>query len=205
MKRKMRKFKHKLKKITAYFPIFLLIAILGITYSRYYDSVINSSELKLAPWSIIINDKKIETAGKIDIIVNPIVTERTTSTKTYNDKIVPGCKGYFDVEVNPTGTGVSLDYIIDFNPEGLPGGMVFTKYETLNEKKEVTGTYNTLPSDSKLTGRMSIIDGKLLGAENILRYRIYWDYLDNDQLNTTAPDVDNQSSILIKVTLKQVI
>lgn len=205
MNRKIRKLKNQLKKSSVLIIIFFIIAILGITYSRYYDSMINSSDLMLAPWSIAINNKKVNTAGKIDVVVDPIITENTTATKTYKNKIVPGCKGYFDVEINPTGTGVSIDYVIDFNPEGLPGGLIFTKYETLNEHKEIIESYDKIPDDAKVKGTLSIVDGKLLDEKSILRYRVYWNYLDDDLLNTTAPDVDNQNSIMINITLKQVI
>ncbi len=183
--------------------VLLIFIFFGKTYSRYYDSMINNSDLSLAPWNITINNQKITSAGKINIIVEPVVTETTTTTKTYKNKIVPGCKGYFDVEINPTGTGVSVDYIINFNPENLPGGMRYTKYETLDENKSVIMTYTTFPSDAKLTGTMSIVDGKLLESENILRYRIYFEYVDGDSLNVTAPNVDEQSSIMIDVILKQ--
>lgn len=184
------------------FIIFLFFSFHGKTISRYYNAFINNSDLSLAPWVISINNQKITSAGEVDIIVNPVVTETTTVTKTYKNKIVPGCKGYFDMEINPEGTGVALDYIIDFNLDNLPGGMTFTKYEILDENKVVTETYNILPSNDKIIGTMSLIDGNLLGRENTLRYRIYWDYVDDDALNTTAPNVNNQNTMIIKVILK---
>lgn len=199
----------KVKSVThqkAFLSIFvacLTFIIFGKSFSRYYDAMINKSDLPLAPWNITINNQKISSAGKINVIVDPIVTETTTNTKTYKNKIVPGCKGYFDIEINPTGTGVSMDYIIDFNPENLPGGMIYTKYETLDENKSVIATCTTFPSDAKLTGTMPIVDGKLLESKNILRYRIYFEYIDDDTLNTTAPNVEEQSSIMLDVILKQ--
>lgn len=183
--------------------VVLVFTFFNKTFSRYYDSIVNSSDLSLAPWNITVNNQKIASAGKINVIVDPIITETTTTTKTYKNKIIPGCKGYFDVEINPTGTGVSVDYIINFNPENLPGGMRYTKYETLDENKSVIMAYTTFPSDAKLTGTMPIVDGKLLGSENILRYRIYFEYIDDDTLNITAPNVDEQSSVMIDVILKQ--
>ncbi len=201
--RKKRKLRSWVKVFFVFFCISLFFAFFGKAFSRYYDSLVNISDLSLAPWVISINEQKITSAEEANIIVEPIITEVTTNTKTYNNKIVPGCKGYFDVVIDPTGTGVSVDYIIDFNPEKLPGGMIYTKYETLNENKSVINTYDTLPSNSKLTGTLSLVDGNLLDSKDILRYRIYWDYRDDDLLNTTIPDVDNQNSIMISVTLKQ--
>ena len=183
--------------------VLLVFIFFGKTYSRYYDSMVNNSDLLLAPWNITVNNQKITYAGKINIIVDPVVTETTTVTKTYKNKISPGCKGYFDVEINPTGTGVAIDYIIDFNPADLPGGMRYTHYEVLDENKSVIMAYSTFPNDAKLTGTMPIVDGNLLGAENILRYRIYFEYVDDDTLNITAPSVDNQNSVMIDVILKQ--
>lgn len=180
-------------------PVFLLF---GKTYSRYYTSLINDSDVLLVPWNIKINNEKVTKAGEVEIIVNPTVTEQAT-TGTYKNKIVPGCKGYFDVEIDPTGTGVAIDYTIDFSPENLPGGMKFTKYEELSKTKEVVGEALPLPESNKLMGTMALVDGKLLNETNTLRYRIYWDYVDDDTLNTTAPYVDNQNSIMIKVILKQ--
>lgn len=183
--------------------ISIIFVIFDDTFSRYHISLINDSDLSLAPWVISINNQKVTSAGVVDVVVEPVITEVTTDTKTYNNKVVPGCKGYFDIEINPTGTGVSIDYIIDFNPNSLPGGMVYTKYQSIDENGTVVGPLNNLPSDLKLTGTLSLVNGVLMGPENILKYRIYWDYVDDDTLNTTAPNVDNQNSILINVTLKQ--
>lgn len=187
--------------------IVLIVAILffGKTFSRYYDSLLNDSDLPLAPWVISINDKKVTKAGETNIIVSPVVTETTTLTNTYQNKIVPGCKGYFDIEINPTGTGVSINYIIDFKPTNLPGGMTYVKYDVLDENKEAIVTSNTFPENSKLIGTIPLIDKKVLGTESILRFRIYWDYKDDDSLNTINTDADNQSSILVGITLKQTI
>lgn len=187
--------------------IVLIVAILFFskTLSRYYDSLLNDSDLPLAPWVISINDKKVTKAGKMNIIVSPVVTETTTLTNTYQNKIVPGCKGYFDIEINPTGTGVSINYIIDLMPTNLPGGMTYVKYDVLDENKQAIVSSNTFPENKKLIGTIPLIDKKVLGAESILRFRIYWDYKDDDSLNTISTDVDNQSSILVGITLKQTI
>lgn len=206
-KKKHLKFKRKLRpwvKVSfATCMLLLVFTFFNKTLSRYYDSMVNGSDLPLAPWEITINDYKITAAGKVNVNVEPVITETTTQTKTYKNKMVPGCKGYFDVEINPTGTGVSIDYEINFNPENLPGGMVYTKYETLDASKNVTNSFTTLPSDSKLTGTMRLVDGNLLGSENILRYRVYFDYIDDDALNTISTDVNHQNSVMIDVTLKQ--
>lgn len=203
MKKKIERFILQKKIDSVMLMLFLILAVLGVTFSRYYDSMINSSDLKLAPWSITINDEKVSTSGKMNVLVNPVVTETTTNTNTYENKIVPGCKGYFDVKVDPTGTGVSVDYTIDFNPSNLLGGMKFTKYELLDENGVVTQTFDTFPLDAKLNGSMSLVDGKLLNEKDIVRYRIYWDYVDNDLLNVTAPTVDAQECIMINVILQQ--
>lgn len=201
--KKKRKLRPWVKVSLVIILILIIPCFIDDTYSRYFHSLINSSDLQLAPWKVTINNQKVNSKGDATIVVEPVITSVTTNTNTYKNKIVPGCSGYFDVVINPAGTGVAIDYTIDFQPTDLPGGMVYTSYETLDESNNVIATSTTFPSDFKLNGTMQLVGGNILDESNILRYRIYWNYLDDDTLNITAPTIDNQYSAMINIKLKQ--
>ena len=143
------------KKLIVLAIIVLMATLSYDTFSRYYSIYMNDSNLKLAPWRISVNNKKITTSENITVKPDLIVVTDST-TERYQNKLVPGCSGYFDLIIDPTGTGVSVDYIIDFKPEKLPGGMEYIKYDIIGET-----TDNVFPENYKIIGNMKLSEGNL--------------------------------------------
>ncbi len=184
------------KKLIVLAIIVLMATLSYDTFSRYYSIYMNDSNLKLAPWRISVNNKKITTSENITVKPDLIVVTDST-TERYQNKLVPGCSGYFDLIIDPTGTGVSVDYIIDFKPEKLPGGMEYIKYDIIGET-----TDNVFPENYKIIGNMKLSEGNLLDSNDILKYRIYWNYKDDDELNKVIP-MNNEEGIMVSISLKQ--
>jgi len=91
--------------------IFTLVALIGGTYARYSSTVTGSGNVSIAKWAVKVNNN-------VDISNNINASNATTfdltftanNANTVKDKIAPGGTAVAYVDVNLTGTEVSVDF-----------------------------------------------------------------------------------------------
>ena len=88
-----------------------IIALIGATYSRYTSTGTATVTATVAKWSVKLGSEDISTEAK---------TINATFVYDSNDyvkdgRIAPGRSGYFDIEVDPTGSEVAVDYEFSIN------------------------------------------------------------------------------------------
>lgn len=186
------------KKIRVILTLFFLISFLvtsyliGNTYALFETSLSSTYNIETGKWEITINDTLIEPTttsfvlDQVTILENPYVIDQ--------NKIAPGTEGYFDIEINPNDTDVSIEYSISFDFSSVPTGIEIlgvteTNGENLEEIEENTFS-NIITLDE-------IKDGK----KNNIRVNVRWvNNEDNNELDSALGTVYN-NSLLIPVDI----
>lgn len=94
--------------------LLLLIVILAFltirnTYSKYVTQADNSSKMNISRWNIKLNDENI--IGK-DSFSDDILLVYDTNEHIAEGVVVPTSKGYFNLELDSTGTELPFEYEI---------------------------------------------------------------------------------------------
>ena len=85
--------------------IFILIAIIGGTYSRYTSTGSGTGEVTVAKWAVEINDVDITDEDTFTITFHEVANDHVV-----DGKIAPTSQLYADFEIDPTGSEVSVDF-----------------------------------------------------------------------------------------------
>lgn len=166
------------KKVLAVALLLLLVAVSFGTYAIYKTVATSSSTVEAAAWSIEVNDTGVVTG------------EHTFSFGTINwtcptghvasGVIAPGCTGTVDLEIDATGTEVSLDYLVTI-------GSV-----TVNNAAVPNGTI-TVSSSGSLSGSILLSDET---KTRTIPLTITWAGNANDGDEKNAADVGLQDSTI---------
>lgn len=98
--------KSKVKKsILAIIILALLVALIGGTYARYVSTAKGTGDVSIAKWTVKVNEEDISrTTGTFDL------TFTANNADTVPNKVAPGGKAEAYVDVDLTGTEVSVDF-----------------------------------------------------------------------------------------------
>lgn len=89
--------------------VFAIIAVIGGTYSRYSSTGNANATVKVAKWAVKLNGTNISSATGT---VTPTLTYAENSNVAAN-KLAPGRSATFDIELDPTGSEVAIDYTLE--------------------------------------------------------------------------------------------
>lgn len=93
------------KSVFAVITLVLLIALIGGTYARYASTATGSGSVSIAKWAVKVNEEDISnTAGTFDL------TFTANNNDTVPNKVAPGGTAIAYVDVDLTGTEVSVDF-----------------------------------------------------------------------------------------------
>lgn len=180
------------KRINQFIFIYSILVIFFTVYTtlaKYEISSEGHTKITLADWKISLNGKEITNS-------NSTLTDLITLKDSNNSsKIKPGQTGYFDIEINPTGTEVSFMYKVslDLTNSILPKGLRITNY-SLNEDI----TKNVLPLDNSVSNTILLNNKKIFTREDVQKIRFYWEWESGDE-------GDNAYTIVTKIEIKQVL
>ena len=190
-----------------------VIALIGGTYSRYTSTGTASVTATIAKWSVKLGSEDISTEAK-NINVSFVYDD---NDHVKNGKLAPGTSGYFDVEVDPTGSEVAVDYAFTVNTDTIAQALAQNSTSSI----VVTGATYKIGEDGTSTaasvsnGTVTFTEGLddvLAGKKAIVRVTVSWDN-DSDANNAsdTAEGVASYEagtngktiSIPVSVTAKQ--
>lgn len=97
------------KKIFVLVAIFFMI--ICVTNSRYFSVGSINTSTDIAKWAVKINGKDVNSSTTFTLD-NIVWSEKE---KVANGYVAPGGKGYFEVNIDTTGTRVAVDYTIGFD------------------------------------------------------------------------------------------
>ena len=103
--------KSKILYITCAIMIFVTIYEITNTYGLFESNINMNADSKLATWNILINDTNI---GKSETFtIDNFISEEDSTVAS--GKIAPGTSGYFNININPSTTQVSIRYDLTFD------------------------------------------------------------------------------------------
>ncbi len=94
------------KSVFAVIVLLLLIALIGGTYARYSSTTNVSGDIQVAKWAVKVNETDISTAST-DVTLDFNLVD---GTNVVPDRIAPGKSATAYIEIDLTGTEVSVDF-----------------------------------------------------------------------------------------------
>lgn len=166
--------RNKTSKRYRIFIILVLLLLFSLTLARYNSTSTYNSKMSVAKWCIKINDVEItQNTKKLSDKIEFVAVEN----KSEDDLIKAGQKGYFEINIDPQYTEVSLNYSIVIDTSQLPVEIELTKYAVNDFDTKID-----MPSNNILTGDI-LLDGKTsLEDTDAKTYRIYWEWADEDNI-----------------------
>ena len=162
-----------------------LVAIIGGTYARFTSSGTANATVTLAKWNVKLNGQDISRETKnLDVAL-------TFDNNQYvkEGKIAPGRTAHFDVELDPTGSEVAIDYT--FKVDTTKIAQVLETNST--SKVSVTGATYKIGTEETKTAAMAE-DGTIIVSETLgeveagkkvtVTVTVAWDN-DNDSQSTS--------------------
>ena len=135
----------------------LLVGIVGVTYSRYTSSATATANANLAKWNIELNGENISSQSKsFDVVAAK--KEGVSNANVADGKIAPGQTLVAAVEVNPTGSEVAVDYLINV-------GNITT--ENFNTNSEIAVSKVMCTVDGAEAKEATYSDGKYVFFESL--------------------------------------
>lgn len=179
-------------------PLFFLITIYLIvdTYSLFESNHVTTINSDIAKWQIKLNGDVIDGASStfsVDFL------DWDGSEYVLDGKVSPGMNGFFDVEIDPNMSDVSVRYDISFDFETLSASQF-----VINDIIEMNGREMIRTDEYTYTGILSLDDIKK-GDKSVVRVSLTWV---NDEANNEADSIlasthGNKLKIPVVVTLWQ--
>ena len=185
--------KRRLPKFLLLYSFLVFFFLFYSTFARYATIVEDVTTIEIANWEIKVNEIKI---GESQILSNIItLLPDTTRQTTTDNKLAPGQNGHFDININPEGTDVAVEYIMGFKTDNLPSGLSLTTYEVIEDNIYKNIENNTIKEKINLN---DVSQG--LSQADAKTVRIYWTW---DENSTNIPTEEQKYNVAVTITVKQ--
>lgn len=196
------------RKKSAFLVILILLLVVvvgGYTYSRYLSSGTAESKAQIAKWSVKIGGNDLDTYTTS----SPLVATLTLDSNDYvaDGVIAPGRSGTYQVEVDPTGSQVAIDYVIKASAiEGLTEAnnnikITDAKYWIGDVSSE--GTSATITGDNGVTISESLADVRA-NKKLTVKVTVAWENVEtNNATDTTNGKAAEEIKVTTSITAKQ--
>lgn len=183
--------------------IILLLACLSLiftlttikdTYSKYKTDLTGTTNIKVARWRILVNNKDIRNNSEISNVITPTFIENENIAENV---IAPTSEGYFDIVIDCTDVDVSFSYELttSINSNSSVTDLITTGY-SINGQPKIDLSENTPITDTILKNN----NPKTI----LLRIYIKWDDSSTNQMDNqadTKATLDNNNLAKLDVTL----
>ena len=174
--------------------VFLCITILEInnSYGLFETNNTITVDSNIAKWQVKVNNSNI--TDPVSFIVDNYVVESDSMVK--EGLIAPGMTAYFDIEIDPNDTDVSVRYDLTLNTEELENDRIqITNVEEINHHTIV------LTDVSTYTGIIPITDSEV----HTIRVYVEWinDESNNEIDSLYGLDADSEVEIPITINFSQ--
>lgn len=186
--------KSKILYITCAIMIFVTIYEITNTYGLFESNINMDVDSKLATWNILINDTNI---GKSETFTIDNFNSEEDSTVA-SGKIAPGTSGYFNINIDPSTTQVSIRYDLTFDFSKLDNLFTITKVEEKNG-------YNLIKTGPNTYSNVITLNEIKENKTNNIRVHIKWN--NNEENNDKDTEIglteNNTLNIPVSITVLQ--
>ena len=186
--------------------VFALIAVIGGTYSRYSSTGTANATVGVAQWAVQLNGTDISSASAV---VTPSLTYAANDNVAAN-KLAPGRTATFDVELDPTGSEVAIDYTLKINTASITGITNASSAISVSGAKYWVGTITGEGTNAAITSTDGVTISESLAdvqkkKKVTVRVTVTWDNAaDANSVADTANGVTAADiTIPVNVTAKQ--
>lgn len=177
--------------------LLLLVAVTGgmvsLTYSRYSSSASGTSTAKVAPWKISVNgDNVVETSTFT-------ASDITWSASDYisDGYIAPSRSGSFDIEIDPSGSKVAVQYEISLDTTSMD------QYSQISISSVKIGNETLTATNGKYVGIIDLSEVEANTTKTIT-VNVVWTNADaNNASDTTIGSTVTNLAIPVTVTASQ--
>lgn len=140
------KFLQKILILLSCAALFFSINTIIDTYGKYFTSVDEEAEIKIARWRILINGEDVRNNASTEQIITPIFLGNENIS---SGVIAPHAEGYFDLIIDGNDADVSFKYdiSININEESSVKDLIVTGY-SINEGEVVECTMEDVISQN---------------------------------------------------------
>ena len=169
--------------------VFLLIALIGGTYTRYTSTASGTGTAQVAKWAVKINDTNIVSNDTFTLTFNEV-----ENNDVVDGKIAPSSTLYADFVVDPTGSEVAVDYSFSLSNITASAGSVPSDI-AVSSVVASTGTSNAVTltnSGSTYSGTIGLASqNAALTSSEAVTVRVYvtWTNTEANNANHTAAGV----------------
>lgn len=186
--------KSKILYITCAIMIFVTIYEITNTYGLFESNINMDVDSKLATWNILINDTNI---GKSETFtIDNFISEEDRTVAS--GKIAPGTSGYFNINIDPSTTQVSIRYDLTFDFSKLDNLFTITKVEEKNG-------YNLIKTGPNTYSNVITLNEIKENKTNNIRVYIKWN--NNEENNDKDTEIglteNNTLNIPVSITVLQ--
>ena len=202
-KEKQNKNKLQKNKINNFLVIYLIIVLFtfgNYTFSKYTSTSEATATIKVAKFNVTVNDKKLGKEEKFNLLLN------SSGDNVYKDKLLPDSEGYFEIEINPDGTHVNLEYEINFDLSKINSEIINENNDTRNivltgYSIDEGNTILNMPANNTIKGEMIFKNSEGFLTSDAITIRVYWEWV-QDIINPTFenPIITVTSTVKQKVS-----
>ena len=178
-----------------FYAILIFVVLIMNTNSKYVSSTPITARADIAVWNVSINNTTITSqqvlTGDITLVTNSNLNQTTT-----DNKLAPGKSGYFDVIINPEGTEVAIEYVVQFDLSNLPEDLKLKNYSIIEDGTTGTITENSITGDILLNANKDA-----LSSNDKKTIRVNWEWEDKE-INT-IPNKNDTYTIEGTIVVKQ--
>lgn len=196
-KRRVSKKKKRWINFLSMYLIFVFFVLSNFTLSRYSGKTEATTTLKVAKFSAKVNQEDVQEKKEFTLNLSQ-------NLNSLNNKLTPDSEGYFDIEINPEGAQVSLDFELIFDMAELKNTNVDLKKYTIdyteNYKNNTEMNVLEIPENNIITGEIILDDTHIDGftANDRITVRVFWQW--NEDIYITKNSVQNIAGKNIKTT-----
>ena len=182
--------KNKIIYVLCAIMIFASIYEITDTYGLFESNKTKLVDNPIASWNILINNSNLNQNRTFTI--NNFQTDENTMVK--NGRIAPGTTGYFDIEIDPSDTDVSIRYDITFDCSKLPSNLTV-------ESIEETNGYTIVRTDAYTYSNIITLTNIKNGVKNNIRVHIKWQNVEEQNQNDTEIGLNKEYILNIPITI----
>lgn len=180
--------KRKILLIMCIISMCITVMLTTSTYSKYSEEADANLQFSVGKWNIKLNNKDVTENNSYDFVIENIVIRGNENVA--EGKIAPGLTGYFDINIDPSDTNVSVRYDLTIDGSVLEN----SKIKVVSVSEITSGTL-VKTAENTYTG-LILLEDIVKGKQNTIRIEVAWDNVDEmineDEIEDgTEPEVED--------------
>lgn len=182
--------KNKLFYLLIILTLGIFVYLINSSYALFETNKSMVVKPDVAKWNININNNNINSSE--DFIIDSFVPD--ANTHVAQGKIAPGVGGYFDIEIDPQDTDVSISYNLKLDLSSLNNIII-------EQVEEINGHDVIMSEDGTYNGKILLNEIKQNIVHNI-RFYIKWVNNEDNNDSDSIIGLDKDVNLLIPITIE---